>query len=404
MENFVNADCSHQYLRTYFQPATGLTTYNSLDPSDEPVEVGWRSKASQRELSWTVLNLNRSPPSGRCCSRCTPDVLSRYPASNRHDARLKAFASDFLFPIPAFSRRRRMDSVSSTDSRSAAGNHSPTRPTFIPFTHKVQLPKEQRDDLVVALDKWRIEKQARRAGGQSLFSKQVFLSDARLKKIADHGGDFLRAAMDTPDLIGKFAQLDLASNEDLKDMASVIMVRRPDAQLAIDLTPRGGHRQKQQNTAVTPSRSTDETPRRPMQPIAQPSFSLARLARGRSRGRGRGRGAGAAGRQLQTTTVNAGDIFAPTMPPFTVAPNPPPIHPSPHTSSTSQQQLRGVLSTPHMPYYSPAYLPYTPNEPYYHQMYPMYALPPRYYPSPPNDENRNVENTIENTISNNVYR
>lgn len=382
-------DCSHQYLRTYFQPATGLTTYNSLDPSDEPVEVGWRSKASQRELSWTVLDLKRSPPSGRCCSRCTPDLLSRYPASDRHDARLKMFASDFLFPIPTFSRRQRMDSVSSTDSRSTAGNHSPTRPTFIPFTHKVQLPKEQRDDLVAALDKWRIEKQARRAGGRSLFSKRVFLPDAQLKKIADHGGEFLRAATVTPDLIGKFAQLDLASNEDLKDMASVIMDWRPDAQLAIGLTPRGGHRQKQQNTAMSTSHRTDETPHRPMQPIAQPSFSPARLARGRPRGRGRGRGAGAAARQPQTTIVNASDVFAPAMPPFTIAPNPPPIHPLPHTQLTSQQQLHGVPSTPYMSYYSPAYLPYTPNGPYYPQMYPMYALPPRYYPPTPNNENRN---------------
>ncbi|KAJ7860196.1 hypothetical protein B0H13DRAFT_1901102 [Mycena leptocephala] len=283
----------------------------------------------------TVLDLKRSPPSGRCCSRCTPDLLSRYPASDRHDAWLKMFASDFLFLIPTFSRRQRMDSVSSTDSRSTAGNHSPTRPTFIPFTHKVQLCKEQRDDLVAALDKWRIEKQARRAGGRSLFSKQVFLPDAQLKKIADHGGDFLRAATVTPDLIGKFAQLDLASNEDLKDMASVIMDWRPDAQLAIGLTPRGGHRQKQQNTAMSTSRSTDETPRRPMQPIAQPSFSPARLARGRPRGRGRGRGAGAAARQPQTTTVNASDVFAPAMSSFTIAPNPPPIHPSPHSVDIS---------------------------------------------------------------------
>jgi hypothetical protein len=295
------------------------------------------------------------------------------------------YASDFLFPIPAFSRRQRMDSVSSTDSRSTAGSHSPTRPTFVPFTHKVQLPKEQRDDLVAALDKWRIEKQACRAGGRSLFSKQVFLPDAQLKKIADHG-DFLRAATVTPDLIGKFAQLDLASNEDLKEIASVIMDWRPDAQLAIGLTPRGGHRQKQQHTAMTPSRSTDETPRRPMQPIAQPSFSPARLARGRPRGRGRGRGAGAAGRQLQTTTVNGGDVFAPTMPPFTIVPNPPPIHPSPHTQSASQQQPHSAPSAPYMPYYSPAYLQ---NGPYYPQMYPMYALPPRYYPPTLNDENRN---------------
>ncbi|KAJ7894428.1 hypothetical protein B0H14DRAFT_2559212 [Mycena olivaceomarginata] len=42
------------------------------------------------------------------------------------------------------------------------------------------------------------------------------------------------------------------------------------------------------------------------------------------------------------TTVNAGDVFASAMPLFTIAPNPPRIHPPPHTPSTSQQQLHDV--------------------------------------------------------------
>ncbi|KAJ7934668.1 hypothetical protein B0H13DRAFT_1854967 [Mycena leptocephala] len=89
------------------------------------------------------------------------------------------------------------------------------------------------------------------AGGRSLMSKRVDLPDAQLKKRADHGADFLRAAKVTPDLICKFVQLDLASREDLKAIASLIMDWRPDAQLVIGLTPRRGHRQKQQNTAMT---------------------------------------------------------------------------------------------------------------------------------------------------------
>ncbi|KAJ7928644.1 hypothetical protein B0H13DRAFT_1860216, partial [Mycena leptocephala] len=127
---------------------------------------------------------------------------------------------------------------------------------------EVQLPEEQRERLVAALDKWRTEKQACRAGGRSLMSKRVDLPDAQLKKRADHGADFLRAAKVTPDLICKFVQLDLASREDLKAIASLIMDWRPDAQLAIGLTPRGGHRQKQQNTAMTPPHPITNTPRR----------------------------------------------------------------------------------------------------------------------------------------------
>jgi hypothetical protein len=154
------SDCLHNYLRTYFRPATDLDTYNSLNPElHKPVESGWRSKAAQRELSWTVLDLKRLPSSDRCCSRCTPNILSRYPPSDRHDARLKAFASDFLFTIPSFSRshRQRTDSVSSVGSTSPP---SPTRAAFLPFMYKVPVPKEQRDDLVAALDVWRTTKQA----------------------------------------------------------------------------------------------------------------------------------------------------------------------------------------------------------------------------------------------------
>ncbi|KAJ7891758.1 hypothetical protein B0H13DRAFT_2340459 [Mycena leptocephala] len=145
---------------------------------------------------------------------------------------------------------------------------------------EVQLPEEQRERLVAALDKWRTEKQACRAGGRSLMSKRVDLPDAQLKKRADHGADFLRAAKVTPDLICKFVQLDLASREDLKAIASLIMDWRPDAQLAIGLTPRGGHRQKQQNTAMTPPHPTTNTPRRGTQSITHSSFSPARMTSG----------------------------------------------------------------------------------------------------------------------------
>ncbi|KAJ7835806.1 hypothetical protein B0H14DRAFT_2590010 [Mycena olivaceomarginata] len=140
--------------------------------------------------------------------------------------------------------------------------------------------EEQRERLVATLDKWRTEKQACCAGGGSLMSKRVDLPDAQLKKRADHGADFLRAAKVTPDLICKFVQLDLASREDLKAIASLIMDWRPDAQLAIGLTPRGGHRQKQQNTAMTPPHPTTNTPHRGAQSITQSSFSPARMTSG----------------------------------------------------------------------------------------------------------------------------
>ncbi|KAJ7807516.1 P-loop containing nucleoside triphosphate hydrolase protein [Mycena olivaceomarginata] len=263
MEGFVNA-------------ATDLNTYNSLNQeAHQPVESGWRSQAAQRELSWTVLDLKRSPPSDRCCSRCTPDILSRYPPSDRHDARLKAFASDFLFPIPSFSRSHRQRTGSVSPVGSTTSPLSPTRAVFLPFMYKVPVPQEQRDDLVAALDTWRTTRQAQRAGGRSLLSKRVLLSDAQIHKLADHGTDFLREATITPDLICKLVPWDLASQDNLKAVALIIKDWRFDAQRAIGLTPRGGHRAKQQNTMPTPPRATGGVPLGNAQGITQPSFSPA---------------------------------------------------------------------------------------------------------------------------------
>ncbi|KAJ7698096.1 hypothetical protein B0H17DRAFT_1197075 [Mycena rosella] len=124
-------------------------------------------------------------------------------------------------------------------------------------------------------------------------SKCVYLSNEQLQKLADHANDFLREATITPDLICKFVPWDLASCKDLKAVASVIMDWRPDAQLALGLTPRGGQQQKQQNTGKSPSHPAGSSPSRAVQPITQLSFSPAQATRGRpAHGRGQGRSAG----------------------------------------------------------------------------------------------------------------
>lgn len=75
-------------------------------------------------------------------------------------------------------------------------------------------------------------------------SKRVDMSDAQLKKLADHGGDFLRERIVTPDLICKFVEWDLASPEDLRAVADVIMDWRPDAQLVIGLSQEADNRRE----------------------------------------------------------------------------------------------------------------------------------------------------------------
>lgn len=101
-----------------------------------------------------------------------------------------------------------------------------------------------------------------------------------MQKLADHGTDFLREAVVTPELICKLVPWDLASQDDLKAVAAIIMGWRLNVQRAIGLTPRGGHRAKQQNTMPTLPRA-ENTSLGNVQGIAQPSFSPARMQRGR---------------------------------------------------------------------------------------------------------------------------
>ncbi|KAJ7164380.1 hypothetical protein C8R46DRAFT_1099394 [Mycena filopes] len=262
--------------------------------------------------------------------------------------------------------------------------------------HKVPVPQQQRDDLVAALETWRTAKQAQRAGGRSLLSKRVLLSDTQMRKLAEHGTDFLREATVTPDLICKLVPWDLASQDDLKAVAAIIMDWRLDAQRAIGLTPRGGHRSKQQNTMPTPPRPAGTAPPVPVQGIAQPSFSPAHQrgrGRGRPRGRGRGRGAGPAS-HVDDANFFATSVSAPprtmvtrastlqTQPPTPYLHLPPPIS----APSNSTQPYN-----PYLPYYAAAYA-YPSTGMGNTFTYPMYSLPPRYYPPGTNPPTQDAPN------------
>jgi hypothetical protein len=322
---------------------------------------------------------------------------------------LKPSPRTFFSPSFSRSHRQRMDSVSSTDSRTSESPCTPTRAAFIPFTHKVQVPQEEQDELIAALDTWRTEKQARRAGGRSLLSKRVDLSDSQLQKLADHGADFLRETTVTPELICKFVPWDLASREDLKAVASIIMDWRVDARLAIDHTPRAGHRQKQQNTMPTPPRGTSNGPLNAQtitQPsITQPPFSPARMQRGRGHPCGRGRGRGQ-GRGAGSERVSDADFFAPmTTALTTTAPIPSrtvatrstsaaqsaPLHSQSGLSVSAPSSNPTQPLPPNAPFvsYYPAACMYPHPGSFYSPMYPMYSLPLHYYPPAPNTQGQN---------------
>lgn len=319
----MSQDCAHTYLRGHFRPATKLDLYFTLDQDTNtiPAESGSRSTAAQCELSWTVLDLSRTPPSDRCCTRCNPEILSRYPPLRPARCSTENLRIRFPLPYPIS-----QSCFSATTSRyfnifqciSNIGNiPNEFSSCFRPLYTRSSC-SDQRQELEKALDKWLIERQAARSNGRSLMSKRVDMSDAQLKKLADHGGDFLRERIFTPDLICKFVEWDLASPEDLRAVADVIMDWRPDAQLVNGLSPRGGQ-SKRARATTTPQHPGGRTSRQAahvQSAIPQPMFSPTRLARGRGGGRGRGRGRGT------STAGHDSEFFGPTtqsIPPRTIS-------------------------------------------------------------------------------------
>jgi len=65
---------------------TSLTIHTTLAEKG-PVKTGSHSAAASFEMSWTVLNLQRTPPHDRCCYICNPTVALSYASSDMtHDS------------------------------------------------------------------------------------------------------------------------------------------------------------------------------------------------------------------------------------------------------------------------------------------------------------------------------
>jgi hypothetical protein len=260
---------------------------------------------------------------------------------------------------------------------------------FAPIKKQVAIPQAEGERLGLLLDAWRKERWATRSSGPSLMSRRVILPDEQIQKIVDHGGDFLRVQTITVNLLKSFLQWDLASAADWQAVTDVVHQWRGGVVLPTNSPQsRGGRRKKSKKNSATVD--SDLTPRRPIAPLSQPSFSPARLS---SRGRGHwGRPANGRGNSIRNSTtqhVTDNDFFitsssTPTGPSTVMiqplnTPNPCPIT-APSPSLT--------YSTPPYGRYPGQFYPqavgavaqsYSYPYPYYSQH--MYSLPPQYCPT-----------------------
>ena len=131
--------CAHQFMRETFSPNSLLTVLTSL-VEDGPVKIGVRSTASSFEMTWTILDLGRTPSHDRCCYICNPTIAQSYAPSDIHDPRLRTFAADFLQPLGLAAPSRPLSSASTRTNDSQLS-------TFIAVNDGLKVSSEQKESL-----------------------------------------------------------------------------------------------------------------------------------------------------------------------------------------------------------------------------------------------------------------
>lgn len=151
---------------------------------------------------------------------------------------------------------------------------------FIPIKHKFTLPASQRDELEARLMSWREDHKNKCSQGAPTFlSSRVDLPDKHIKKLLDHGGDFLRIPEITPTYIRKVISWDMASLSDLKEVAAIILSWRQFAANEITPASQAGRRKKSQKTWLTDDDPTPQpSPIHSTRPLPQPVFITAPMA------------------------------------------------------------------------------------------------------------------------------
>ena len=253
--------CAHQFVRDNFSPKTSLTIRTSL-VENAPVKTGPRSTTSSFEMTWTTLDLQRTPPRTRCCYVCNPTVALLYPSSDKHDPRLHKFAADFLLPIVAAPSRP-------SSSASTRTNNS-QRSTFTAAASGVKVSSDQKESLQQSLTVFR-RQLWEEYGSPSFFSSQMYFPPKQLESFIQHCPKYLSTSSITPSFLRKLVKWDSAREADLEKVVSIISDWHESIQPAITPTSQQCARKK-----TRPQESTDRTPRQlhlPPTPVSQPVFT-----------------------------------------------------------------------------------------------------------------------------------
>ena len=262
------SDCAHLFLCEEFLPKTGLLIRHSLSDNGRSTE-GFRSKASSFELTWTILDLHRTPPTDRCCYKCNPELVIPFAPADKHDPRLVAFSHHFRYGLAP--------PVSRPGSSASVQTNTLTVSSFTPVRRPVKAPDEQQEKLRERLLVWRNEKHPER-GSPIFLSAQVILPPKQLDAFVDLAARFLQEQTLTTQLIRKLVPWDSATESDLEEVLSIISDWRDTAAIVIPSTPTSQRRARKKKRADLPNNLATV---RQTRPVIQPNFApqLTPLAR-----------------------------------------------------------------------------------------------------------------------------
>jgi hypothetical protein len=250
-------------MREKFSPDTSLTIHTSL-AENGPFKTGPRSAASSFEMTWTVLDLKRTPPRNRCCYVCNSAIAFSYRPGDNHDPRLRKFAADFLQPLVSDNPSRPSSSASTRTDNSRLS-------TFTAITSGVKVSSEQKEGLRKSLITFR-KQLWEEHGSPSFFSSQMFLPPKQLESFLQHCPKYLSNQNITSAFLRKLVKWDSARERDFEKIASIISDWRESIHPVITPTSQRRARKK-----VRPHESPDRTPRQsqipPRTTISQPVFT-----------------------------------------------------------------------------------------------------------------------------------
>ncbi|KAJ7431902.1 hypothetical protein FB451DRAFT_1318337 [Mycena latifolia] len=337
LEAFINSGaspeaCSHVFLAKLFRPETGLDIYTSLTATIAS-KSGPVSRSSAHELSWTVLDLKRKPPSDRCCHHCNPDLYAWCQPSSSRDPRIVKYASEFIHSLPPPPSRPTSPVSVISDSGTIDSMD------FEPVKGKQTVSKEDKAALRELLVTWRKGRHFR-MGNSPYIPCEVILPPKQLEKLVASSGTFLNRALVEPKHILKAVPWDMAPASDVAEVCDIISRWR----LTLDIarTPQSARRPRKQThrdpVPITPQPVFTPLPSEAARPVqSSPRGS------GRWRGPSRGRPA-ASSQSVQAIPPPPSSISTP-MPALNFTPNQFPT-PSYNDFFTSLSATRTFTPTP----------------------------------------------------------